>query len=145
MWNNNDRCDKIGEFHPTPSAVHGTTQRTFHRRCPWYPHTKGDTGSRPVEVPSQRASLRKTEEAPQILSPAVSCSPSLRPEVRKRVTQGDFRRHSDHKPSNASRSVNLFLPRRPRGAHCVVLSSVACKVGRRIRQRGFLVGWYPLN
>ena len=40
--------------------------------------------------------------------------------------------------------MNLFLPRRPRGAHFVVLSNAACKVGRRIRQRGFHAGWHNL-
>ena len=58
--------------------------------------------------------------------------------MRKRVAQGDFRLHSHLQCSNASRSD-------PRGAYFVVLSSVACKVGRRIRQRGFFVGWYHLN
>ena len=53
--------------------------------------------------------------------------------------------YSHQQCSNASRSVNQFLPRRPRGACFVVLSSGACKVGRGIRQRGFLVGWYNLN
>ena len=96
-------------------------------------------------VRSQRASIRKTGEALQIFPPATSSLPSLRPEMRKRVTQGDLRRHSDHQPSGASRSVNLFLPRRPRGAYFVVLSSVACKVGQRIRQRGsLLVGIIPI-
>ena len=36
-------------------------------------------------------------------------------------------------------------PSRPRGASFVVLSSAVCKVGRRIRQRGFHVGWYDLT
>ena len=47
-------------------------------------------------------------------------------------------------PTVASRSV-LFLPKRPRGAYFVVLSSAGCKVGHRIRQLGFLVGWYDLT
>ena len=89
--------------------------------------------------------MRETEEAPQILPPAASSSPGLRFEVRKRATQSDFQRHPDRNSSNASRSVNLFLPRRPLGAYFVVLSSAACKVGRRIRQRGFLAGWYHPN
>ena len=41
--------------------------------------------------------------------------------------------------------MNQFLPRRPRGAYFVVLSIAACKVGRRIRHRGFVVGWYHLS
>ena len=52
--------------------------------------------------------------------------------------------YSNCGPTVASRSV-LFLPKRPRGAYFVVLSSAGCKVGRRIRQRGFLVGWYDLT
>ena len=84
-----------------------------------------------MEVRSQPASTRNTGTAPQ---------PSLRPEVRKRVAQSDLRLHSDCGPPVASRSVNLFLPKRPRGACVVVLSNAGCKVGRRIRQRGFLVG-----
>ena len=67
------------------------------------------------------------------------------PEMRKRVAQGNFPVYSDQQCSNAGRSVNQFLPRRLRGAHFVVLSSAACKVGRRIRHRGFLVGWYHLR
>ena len=35
--------------------------------------------------------------------------------------------------------MNLFLPKLPRGAFFVALSGAGCKVGRRIRQRGFLV------
>ena len=35
--------------------------------------------------------------------------------------------------------------KRPRGASFVVLSSAVCKVGRRIRQRGFHVGWHDLT
>ena len=50
-----------------------------------------------------------------------------------------------HKVTSSRRSVNLFLPMRPRGAYFVVLSNVGCKVGRGIRQCGFLVGWYNLN
>ena len=138
-----DRCDKVGEFHPTPGAVHGTTQRTFHRRCLWYPHAKGNTGTRPVEIRSQRVSMRKTGEAPHKSFhrlPAAYHAYALRCEnvLHKVIIDAT-------QPSNASRSVNLFLPRRPRSAYFVVLSSVACKVGRRIRQRGFLVGWYHPN
>ena len=145
MWNKMIDVTRLGNFIPPLVPYMARPQRTVHRRCPWYPHEKGDAGTRPAEVRSQRVSIRKTGEAPQILPPAASSLPSLRPEVRKRVTQGDFRRQPDHKPSNASRSVNLFLPRRPRGAYFVVLSSVACKVGRRFRQRGFLAGWYHPN
>ena len=72
-----------------------------------------------MEVRSQRASIRATGAAPQILPAAARSSPSSRPEVRKRVAQNDLQLH-------------------------VVLSNAACKVGRRIRQRGFLVGWYNL-
>ena len=137
----NGRGDEVGEFHRTLRAVHGTTQRTFHRRCPWYPHAKGGKGSRPVEVRSQRASIRTACTAPQILPAAASSFTSLRPEVRKRVAQSDLWLHSDCGPPVASRSLNLFLPKRPRGAYFMVLSNAGCKVGRRIRQRGFLVGW----
>ena len=78
-------------------------------------------------------------------SPSVSGLPILCLEMRKRVAQRHFPLHSHQQCSNASHSVNQFLPRRPRGAYFMVLSSGACKVGRRIRQRGFLVGWYQLN
>ena len=62
--------------------------------------------------------------------------------MRKRVAQSDLRLHSDCKLPVVSRSVNLSTPKRPRGAHFVVLSNAACKVGHRIRQshvrvRGF--------
>ena len=38
-----------------------------------------------------------------------------------------------------------FCPGATRGAYIVVLSSGACEVGRRIRQRGFLVGRYRIS
>ena len=82
-----------------------------------------------------------TDTAP----PAASTLPSLRPEMRKRVAQGDFRPLSNCWRTVASLSVSLFLPKRPRGAYFVVLSNAGCKVGRRIRQRGFLLGWYDLT
>ena len=59
--------------------------------------------------------------------------------------QSDLQLRSNCEPPVASRSVTLFLPRRPRGAYFVVLSSAACRVGRRIRQRGLRVGWYNLT
>ena len=66
------------------------------------------------------------------------------PEMRKRVAQSDLR------PLHL-RGYSCFsfgepvLPEHPRGAYFVVLSNACCKVGRRIRQRGFLVGWYDLT
>ena len=62
----------------------------------------------------QRAQLHKSSHR------SASGLPSLCPEMRKRVAQGDFRLHSHQQCSNASRSVNQFLPRRPRGAYFVV-------------------------
>ena len=134
VWKQSDRGDKAGRHCPTTGAIHGTAQRTVHRRRPGHPNTKEDEGPRPMEIGPQRAS-----------PPSASGLPSLCPEMRKRVAQGDFRLHSHQQCSNASRSVFQFLPRRPRGACFVVVSSGACKVGRRIRQRGFLVGWCYLN
>ena len=62
-----DRGDEVGEFHPTLGSVHGTTQQTFHRRCRWYPHAKGDKGNearwksaRSVLRYEQRAQLHKS-------------------------------------------------------------------------------------
>ena len=59
--------------------------------------------------------MRAASTAPHIIPavepaapPSVSC-----PEVRKRVAQGDFRLHGHQQCSNASRSVNQFLSRRP--------------------------------
>ena len=83
---------------------------------------------------SDRSVLR----VPQIVPLAASSLPSLRPEVRKRVAQSDRWLHSDCGLPVASLSVNLFLPKRPRGAYFVVLSNARCKFGRTIRQRGFL-------
>ena len=97
-----------------------------------------------MEVRSQRGSKPTTHTVPRTLPTAASTLPSPRPEKRKRVAQSDFRLHSNCGPTVASRSVNLFLPKRPCGACLVVLSSTGCKVGRRIRQSGFLVGWYDL-
>ena len=71
------------------------------------------------------ASIRAGSTAPQIVPPSGSGLPSLCPEMRKRVAQGDFRLHSRQPCPHASRSVNQFLPRRPRGANFVVLSSGA--------------------
>ena len=140
-----DRSNKAGRLYPTTGATHGTAQRTVHRRRTGHPDTKGNKGPRLMEIGPQRASLRAASTAPQIRSPSASGLPSPCPEMRKRVAQGDFQLHSHQQCSNASRSVNQFLPRRPRGAYFVFLSSGARKVGRRIRQRGFLVGWYHLN
>ena len=43
-----DRCEKVGEHHPTH---HDMTQKTFHRHCSFETlHAKEDTGTRPVEV-----------------------------------------------------------------------------------------------
>ena len=125
--------------------MHGTPQRTVHRRRPGHPNTKGEKGPRPMETVPHRASIRAVSTAPQIVPPSANFLPSLCPEMRKRVAQGDFRLLTRQQCSNASSSVNQFLPRGPRGAYFVVLSSGACKVGRRIRQRGFLVGWYHIN
>ena len=98
-----------------------------------------------MNVRSQRASIRTTGTAPQILPPAASSLPSSRFEVRTRVAQNDLWLHSDSGLLIASRSVNLLLPKCPRGAYFVVLSDAGCKVGRRSRQRGFLDGWSKLN
>ena len=89
-----DRGDKAGRHYPTTGAIHGTAQRTVHRRRPGYPKTKGDKGPRPMEIGPQRASIRAASTAPQIVPPSASGLPSLCPEMRKRVAQGDFRLHS---------------------------------------------------
>ena len=114
---------------PSIDATLGTrTRKEIKDRGRW----KSDRSVLPYE---QRARLRKSFHR----LPAPYQAYVLR--MRKRVAQGDFGLHSDEQRSNATRSVNQFLPRRPRGAYFVVLSSVARKVGRRIRQRG----WYHLN
>ena len=140
-----DRGDKVGRLYPTTGGIQHTAQRTVHRRRPGYPNTEGDKGRRQMEVGPQRASTRASSTAPQIVPPSASDLPSLCAEMRKRIAQGNFRLHSEQQCSNASSSVNQFLPRRPRGACFVVLSSAACKVGRKIRHRGFLDGWYHLS
>ena len=140
-----DRSDEVGRLYPTTGAVHGKAPRTVHRRRPGHPNTEGGEGPRPMETGRQRASVRTTSTAPQIVPPSSSGLPSLCPEVRKRVAQGDVRLHRHQQCSNTSRSVNQFLPRRERVAYFVVLSSAACKVGRRIRHRGFLVVRYHLS
>ena len=87
----------------------------------------------------QRAQLHKS------LHPPAGIVSRPTPEVRERAPRGDLLLHSDREPTVRFGSVTSFLPRRPRGAYFVVLSIAACKVGRRIRQRGFLVGWYDLT
>ena len=113
-----DRGDKVGRRYPTTGAIRGKAQRTVHRRRPGHPNTKGSKGPKPMEIGPERASVRAASTAPQIVSPSASGLPSLCPEMRKRVAQGDFWFHSHQQCSNASLSVNQFLPRRPRGAHC---------------------------
>ena len=63
---------------------------------------------------------------------------SVRTVMRKRVAQGNFRLRSEQQCSNALRSVNQFLPKRPRGAYIVVLSSATCKFGRKKSKP-----WFP--
>ena len=103
-------------------------QRTVHRRRPGHPNTKRNEGQRPMEIGPQRASILAESTAPQIVPPSASGLPSLCLKCEKRVAQSDFRLHTHQLCSNASRSVNQVLPRRPRGAYFVVLSSGACKV-----------------
>ena len=141
-----DRGGKTGKLHSAPRALHGPAQRAFHRRCSRYSHTeiKKDRG-RWVEIRSQCVLIRTAGTAPQVLPPLAGIVSSLRPVVRERAPRCDLWLHPDREPTVRPGSVTSFLPRRPRGAHFAVLSSAACKVGRRIRQRGFLVGWYDLT
>ena len=63
---------------------------------------------------------------------------------RERAPQSDLRLHSDREPTVRRSLVTSFLPRRPRSACFVVLSNAACKVGPKICECGFFVGWYDL-
>ena len=47
--------------------------------------------------------------------------------MRGRTPRGALRPYSDSEASVRPRSKNVFLPRRPRGAYFVVLSSAGCK------------------
>ena len=131
-----DRGDKAGRLYPTTGATHGTVQRTVHRRRLGHPNAKGDKVRRPMAFGPQRASMRAASTAPQNRSTVCQAYALKCENVLHKVISGSTPINSVQMPS---RSVNLFLPRRPRGAYFVVLSSAACKVGRRIRQGGFFV------
>ena len=94
-----------------------------------------------MEVGPQRASIRAASTAPQIVPPSASGLPSLCSEMRKRVAQGDFRLHYKSAVFKCI-PVGETVPAQTTAWCCPVL---ACKVGRRIRHSGFLVGWYHLS
>ena len=108
-------------------------------------NTERNKRSRAVEIRSQCVSIRTPGTTPHVFPPLAGIVSSLRPEMPERGPRSDLRLQSDRERTVRPGSVTSFLPRRPRGAYIVVLSSVACKVGRRIRHRGFLVGWYDLT
>ena len=104
VWSKVIEATRLGDFiqplvpymarHSGPSIDAGLGTRTRKEIRP-----------RPVGMGPQRASIRAAITAPQIVPPSASGLQSLHPEMRKRVAQGDFRRHSDQQCSNASRSV----------------------------------------
>ena len=133
VWNTVIEATRLGDStQPLVASV--------HRRHPGYPNTEEDKVRTLMEIEAQVASIRTVNTAPQVVSPSASDLPSLYTVMRKRIAQGNFWLRSEQQCSNASHSVNQFLPSRPRGAYFVVLSSAACKVGRKIRDHGFLVG-----